>query len=358
MRVLMVTYAMDSESPVLWWQDRVARAVASRCERLLVLTEALGVSAQPANVQVRVVPRWRQRLPARPLGAKGLMARGVARWCEAEGVTVCFVHMAAEWAPRLAPWLRRLGIPIVLWYAHGTAGPTVRRAHDAATRVITSSREGFPLPSAKVRVIGQGIDVERFGLRDRPLAPRDVVVVGRLSARKRINLAIQAFAEAARRRADLRLRLVGPVLNRADRRYVESLHGLVRQLHLEHRVSFEGPRSPATLASVFQTALVHLSVSLTGSLDKAVLEALSTGCPVLASGEPFRELLAEVPSLWLENDAPAAIGQRIEQLHQNWRRYDPMALRSLVVGRHDLDRHVEALVRELEGAVAETQPGR
>lgn len=358
MRVLMVTYAMDSESPVLWWQDRVARAVASRCDRLLVLTEALGVSTAPANVQVRVVPRWRQRLPARPLGAKGLMARGVARWCEAEGVTVCLVHMAAEWVPRLAPWLSRLGIPIVLWYAHGTVGRSVRRAHDAATRVVTSSREGFPLPSAKLRVIGQGIDVERFGLRDRPAAPRDVVVVGRLSARKRIDLAIQAFAEAARRLPDLRLRVVGPVLNRADRRYVASLHSLVRTLHLGERVRFEGPRAPGTLAGVYQAALVHLSVSLTGSLDKAVLEALSTGCPVLVSGEAFREVLAEMPTLWLENDTPAAIGERIEELYRHWGRYHPMALRSLVVGRHDLDRHVEKLVRELESTVAEARPGR
>jgi glycosyltransferase involved in cell wall biosynthesis len=358
MRVLMVTFAMDATSPVLWWQDRVARALARRCDQLLVLTEAVGPGPWPANVRLFVVPRWMQRIPGRMLGAKWLVGPKVAAWCKAAQLDVCFVHMAAEWVPRLRPWLGRLRVPIVLWYAHGTTTRRLRHAHEGVVRVLTSSPEGFDLRSDKVRVIGQGIDVGRFCLRRTPSDPQDVVVVGRLSPRKRVDLAILAFAEAVGQGAsDLRLRLVGPVLNRADRRYLVGLRELVARLGLDVRVRFDGPLPPDGVVALHETALVHLSVSRTGSLDKAVLEALSTGCPVLASGEAFRGLLAPFPGLFLEDDAPAAIGRRLAQVRSTWREYDPATLRGLVVGRHDLDRYVEEVMYELGALVGAARVG-
>lgn len=347
---MMVAFAMDSASPVLWWQERVARALAGRCERLLVLTEQLGRATLPANAAVRVVPRWMQRAPARLAGAKRLMTPAVAAWCRREAVTVCLVHMAAEWVPQLHLSLDRLGIPIVLWYAHGTVTPALRRAHTHAVRVLTSTAEGFRIPSDKVSVIGQGIDTERFPLRGTPPDPRDVIVVGRVSPRKRIHVAIEAFAEARRVGTDLRLRIVGPTLNRTDRRYARDLADQADRLGVARSITFEGPRAVDDLAGLYQTALGLLSLSETGSLDKAPLEALASGCPVLVAGEAFRTLLRGLPAAHLEDDRPGAIARRLVELAAGWRAWDPGMLRGIVVGRHDLDHYLDQVMSALEMA--------
>jgi glycosyltransferase involved in cell wall biosynthesis len=289
-------------------------------------------------------------LPSR-LGLPVLYNFRVARLCRAHRIDVCFVHMASDWAYYLFPALRLLNVPILLWYAHGTVTPRLRLAHACATRVVTSTPDGFRIRSNKVRIIGQGVDTDLFQPpAARPANSAEIVAIGRVSRRKRIYLLV-AVMDALRLTdgaPPLTLRVIGPLLTADDQLYRQALDAEIGRLGLTQPISFEGHIPLERLPVVYQTAWLHLSVSNTGSLDKAVLEALACGCQVLTSNEAFRELLAAYPEFIIADERPEAIAAQVLALYQRRSAYDPAALRALVVGRHDLKTFARKLVEQMQ----------
>lgn len=352
-RLLVVNFAMDRASPVLAWQESVVQALADRCEHVVVLTEHVGDHRVAPNVEVHAVPAAFCRLPLRPCGAKWLMLAPVWRWCARARVDACFVHMNHTWAYRLWPVLRLRGIPTAAWYAHGHTSWRLRLSTAAASGMLTSSPEGLRLASPKVRVIGQAIDTTLFRPPEDAGGPkRDVVYVGRVAPRKRVDRLVEAMA-VVRRLAPglpLRLRVVGPTLP-GDEGYAAALRARAAELGLDDAVEWTGPLARAETAGLYRSAFVHLNVSATGSMDKTVLEALACGCPVLTSNEAFRDLLAAWPAMRLEDDAPAAIARRILAAYRA-PAGPPAALRELVAGRHDLEGWVERVLAALGAAAA------
>lgn len=355
MRLLLINFAMDSGSPVLAWQQSVARRLAARCERLVILTEHTGSCELPDNVQLHRVPRV-LTTPLRALGAKWLMNVPVWRWCEKERFDAAFVHMNAEWVYRLAPCWRQFGLPVLLWYAHGTVTGRLRRAHAHATCVVTSSPEGFRIRSPKVRVIGQGIDTDLF----KPSAPRPdtptIVAVGRVSRRKSVDLMLETLAwlrsHAPHR---FRLRVIGPTLTRDDSVYAAELAEIVRKRNLAGCVSFEGPRPMSELPEIYGSAFLHLNLSQTGSMDKAILESLACGCQTLTSNESVVSLFSDFPELVIRNRTPEAIGAQICEAYERRHAIAPDRLRRLVAGRHDLDSYAERITSILAELTRQAQ---
>jgi glycosyltransferase involved in cell wall biosynthesis len=352
-RVLIVNYEMDDDSPVLAWQARVARELAGQVEKVVVLTERIGRRGGAPNMVVELFGRLPLGLPRR-LGLPALYNFRVARLCRDHRIDVCFIHMASDWAYYLYPALRLRNIPILLWYAHGTVSRRLRLAHACATRVVTSTPEGFRIHSNKVRVIGQGVDADLFQPPAAPLASSgEIVTVGRVSRRKRIDLLLDVM-DSLRRAGSappLTLRVIGPLLTADDRVYQQALDAQIERLGLREQVAFTGHVPLEQLPAVYQTAWLHLSVSKTGSLDKTVLEALACGCPVLTSNEAFRELLAGYPEFVIGDERPEAIAEQILALYQRRNTYDPATLRALIVGRHDLKSFALRLVEQMRELV-------
>lgn len=354
LKLLVVNFQMDERSPVLAWQQAVARELARRCAHVTVLTEHVGAYASAPNLDVRAVPHRFCRAPLRWVGAKWLAALPIAALARRGRFDACFVHMSHEWVARLWPFLAPAGVPIALWYAHGSAGRRLRLSHRLADRVVTSSPEGFRLASEKAVVIGQAIDVDLH----RPLPPAeprdDVLSVGRIAPRKRVELVVDAFAALRDLRPErhFRLRLAGPVLP-GDRDYARRLRERIAAHGLADRVDWLGALDTSDLPALYRSAFAHLNVSRTGSMDKTVLEALACGCPVLTSNEAFRDLLRGHRDLFLADEDPRAIARRLLDLRERGR---PAAgaLRSLVVGRHDLDGWVDRVLAEL-GALTEAR---
>lgn len=355
MRILLINFVMDRNSPVLAWQHSVALRLAAKCERLVVLTEVIGDCDLPGNVEVRRVPRILMT-PLRIFGAGWLMNIPVWRWCARERFDAVFVHMSADWAYRLAPCWRQFGLPVLLWYAHGTVTNRLRKAHEQAACVVTSTPEGFRIPSSKVRVIGQGIDTDLFT----PPASRPdnatIVAVGRVSRRKSVDLMLDTLAwlKANAPQYPFNLRIIGPTLSRDDSAYAVELGDSVERRDLA--VTFEGPRSMGELPAVYGSAFLHLNLSQTGSMDKTILESLACGCPTLTANEAVFPLLEGFPQLIVRHRTPEAIGAQICDAYERRLAMGSTELRRLVTGRHDLGAYSErvcAILTELtQGAAA------
>jgi glycosyltransferase involved in cell wall biosynthesis len=341
-RLLLINFAMDPGSPVLGWQQNVARRLAARCDRVVILTERSAPCDLPANVEVHCVPRL-LTTPLRIFGVRWLMNIPVWRWCARERFDAVFVHMNADWVYRLAPCWRRFQIPVLLWYAHRSVTNRLRRSHAHAACVITSTPEGFRIPSPKVRVIGQGVDTDLFTLPATRPESTTIVAVGRVSRIKSVDLMLEAMAwlNAHAPRIPFKLRIVGPTLTRDDRAYRAELDDLVRRHGLADVVTFEGPRPMAALPEVYASAFLHLSLIGTGAIDKGILESLASGCPTMSSNESVFPLLDTLPSLVVRDQTPEGIGRQILQAYGHRHEFSPARLRALVVGRHDINSYTE-----------------
>lgn len=354
MRVLIINYELDETSAVLAWQARVVKELAQQCEFVAVLTERVGRFEPPSNMHVQVLDPHPFGLPRR-FGLALLLNRQVRGICRCYHIDACFIHMAADWAYFLCPTFWLLRIPVLMWYAHGTVTFRLRLAHACVTRVVTSTPEGFRLPSRKVHVIGQGIDTDLFQPPSAYTEPRrDVITISRVSRRKRIDLLLSVMEQMRRtpNAPDLRLRIVGPLLTADDLAYDAELRRRLWSLGLQDCVEFTGFVPQEHTPAFYRSAFLHINVSRTGSIDKTVLEALACGCPVLTSNEAFRGILAQYPEFVIDDGRPEAIAAQILALYTRRDQYRADELRALIVGKHDVHAYCQKVLGHLEEMLA------
>lgn len=348
MRLLLLNLVTDADSPVQGFTTVWINALARRCEYVDVLTMRAGRIAVAENARVFSVGKERGYSEPRRLLEFYRLLNGLLR---ERAYDACFAHMNTLFSILAAPLLKPRGIPITLWYAHGAVTPKLRLAEKLADRVVSSSPEGFRLPSRKLTIIGQGIDTEAFTPTSQPAErPFTIVSVSRLAPVKRV----EVMVEAARLLAQMpdtppfRLRVFGT----AEPKYAAYQHGLrelVARYHLEALVEFAGPVVYADVPAAYQSADVMVNTSQTGSVDKAVLEAMACGLPVISANEAFQPILREWGDLLLmPPDAPDALAERLRRLMQmppEARRELGCALREIVVRDHSLEQLVGRLMR-------------
>jgi len=333
--------------------------LSQRVEAIHVFTEWLGDFEVPDRVSLTAMPHRPLGVP-RTLGAAWLMLPSLIASIERFRPDACFVHMAHEWCYRIGPYLKVRGIPLLLWYAHGSVPWRLQLSTRIASRIVTSTPEGFRIATPKKRVIGQAIDTGLFVIpSDRRIQP-EIVTVGRVSRRKRTMLLVEAMALLVGRPGlcGARLVIAGPQLTLDDDVYRREIDARIEELGLDRNVQVTGPMQQPETARLYRTAALHVNVSATGSMDKTVMEALACGCPVLTSNEAFATDLVSFPEMLLSDPTPAALADRIAAWLGGEHGIEPQRLRDLVIGRHDLEGYTRKIVCELEDLVRERRGPR
>ena len=123
----------------------------------------------------------------------------------------------------------------------------------------------------------------------------------------------------------------GPLLPR-DHKYLQTLKDFIKEKGLEDKVDFIGSVAHTKVAEIYNNHDVFISMSGTGSVDKSVLEAMSSGLTVITSNEAFKSLLPT--QYFLEKKSPDTLAEYIEILAKESR--PNHVLRQLVVDRHSL----------------------
>ncbi|MFV0525350.1 MAG: glycosyltransferase family 4 protein [Acidimicrobiales bacterium] len=139
----------------------------------------------------------------------------------------------------------------------------------------------------RIHVVRCGIDLDAFTYRDpRPLPARPVIMlVGRLSPEKGVEVLLDALARLTAAGRDLELRIVGDGPDRAG------LEKRVSELGLGDRVGFLGELPPAEVSERLADADVFCLPSFAEGLPVAIMEAMARGVPVVASS------IAGIPEL-------------------------------------------------------------
>jgi glycosyltransferase involved in cell wall biosynthesis len=187
LRVLMITQKVDLDDDVLGFTHVWVNRLAERVAQLHVL--ALGVGRHELHDNITLYSMGKERGAGR-LRRFVNFNRIVAPLVLRRQVDLVFVHMAPLYAILAAPWTKLARVPIVLWYAHGYVSRKLRVAHWLVDRVVSSTPEGFCLPSEKLVVVGQGIDTGVFKPVEgpQPKRPFTVLSVGRIHRSKIMRL--------------------------------------------------------------------------------------------------------------------------------------------------------------------------
>ena len=161
MRLVFVTQRVDADDPILGATVAKLRALAQRCDELVVITDRIGVHDLPANARCT-------RSEPRPLG-RGLryMRALVPLLLSRRRADALIAHMCPIYLVLAAPLAKIVRVPLAIWYTHWAIDWELPR-RDGARRRRASASTAVPTRSTGPRCfgIGHGIDVAQFGARD------------------------------------------------------------------------------------------------------------------------------------------------------------------------------------------------
>jgi glycosyltransferase involved in cell wall biosynthesis len=349
LRLLLFNLLTDADDSNLGFTTDWINRLAARCESIDVLTMRAGRLAVAENVRVYSVGKERGYGEAR----RALeFYRHLFRLLRNNHYDICFAHMMPLFAVMGAPLLKLWRVPIVLWYTHKAVSLKLRLAEKVSYRIVTASQESFRLSSPKTRIIGHGVDTDLFvpsPVRRLPNQPFVVVSVGRIAPVKSLQTLIEA-ANSLYQNLDfhrLRVSIVGEAESR-DVNYLAHMHELVSMFRLAEVVDFAGAVSHARVVSEYQEADVMVNTSKTGSIDKAVLEAMACGLPVVTSNEAFKSILAPWSDLLLippESPGKLVVSLlRLKDMTWEERAALGLQLREIVLRDHSLQGLVDKLM--------------
>jgi glycosyltransferase involved in cell wall biosynthesis len=331
---------------------------------------------------VRVV-----RLPQPPERVLGMWSymRELARWLERNRgrFDLAYVSQLKHDAYVAIRAGRRLGFPVVLraagvgvsgdcsWLASGRCRGRIRRQAQRADAVIAPSpvaqaeltaarfpverlvllESGVPIPEARTAA-GRTLARETIGYSNAALSLDErtllAVYTGRLDATKGLGTLIAAWAKVVERQLDARLWLIGEGPEHAALEKQIHARGLSGRVQLVG--SFDNYEDMLLAADLFILPSHEVGLSL------ALLEAMATGLPVVASDIAGNRRLVDdrASGLLVPSGDAAALAAAIERVFEepDWAAGLGAAGRRKVKERYSLDRmvdeHVALFLRLLE----------
>ncbi len=346
-RLLLFNLATDIEHPMLGFTTYWIRELASRVAFIHVITMRAGRLELPENVRVYSVGKeLGYSEPRRAFEFYRLLLHIL----RTEAIDGCFSHMMPIFSVLASPLLRARGIPLVTWYAHPSVTPTLKLAHLASNRMVTSLPNAYPYRAGKLTVIGQGIDTALFAPAATSTVDNHMILcVGRISRVKDHATLLRATALLP---PGYRLVILGATAGADDEACLAELQGLVVELKLEKVVVFEKPVPPADLPVHFRRCAVHVNLTPAGFGDKVAWEAMSCGRPCLVANEDFRETLGRYESelLFRYGDPGDLAGKIAALLRASAAERDEIGqyLRLQVERLHSLPRLATRILEELQ----------
>lgn len=258
----------------------------------------IGEAAQDALLrEMRGVSRNVAHWVGRHVSARDVwQALLVRRWAKRRGVTHLHTHFGG-YAATVAYLARLMGGPSysVTLHAFDIFRETVNR--ELLRRVIANSafcvtvsqfnaaylRDEIKADTGKVRVLYNGIPLERFPYSEGPREPGTILGVGRLIEKKGFHYLIRACAKLVEQGRSIRCDIVGEGPQK------DELKAEIKRLGLKDNVRLVGawPQEQVARAlckaSLFALPCVEAKDGNMDALPTVLLEAMAAGCPCVST---------------------------------------------------------------------------
>lgn len=326
-RILIYNYSMNSDNSIFSHQLQIANFVHARLPRTAIIT----AECQRTDFDLQRFPfaislGWK---PSQPL--KNLFRLLVAFFKSEQSFKpdIVFFHMTNLQSCLLGPVYRILGRKQILWYAHRSNPLTLRISSLFMDKLLTSTPGSIPHGYPAVP-IGQAIDTNLFHFYDQfyQLSEIKLIHIGRLDPSKRIDELIE-FAEKNRENFNIsHITFVG-TFSPQNHDYLESIM-IQHKKSIDSRfVRFVGAQNRLVLPSILKQHNLFLHF-FEGSLDKALLEAVCFGIPVVSINSEFLSLFGS------RSGAGAEDVDYLKKEITALRSLAPRELRELLVARSEI----------------------
>ena len=347
MKLLIITQAVDQDDSNLGFFCRWVTKFAAHCEHVLVICLREGTHALPQNVEV--LSLGKEKGASRLMRVIRFYRYVVSRRSEYDAV---FVHMNPEYIVLAGRLWRRWHKSVALWYAHKSVTRRLRRALNYVSYVFTVSPTSFRIPTPKLRVVGHGIDTELFkpGMHEESAYLR-VMTAGRIAESKRLVEMLQVLDVLAERGVRFTFTVVGEALTPAEERYADVLKQEIAKRPYRDAVTLLGAVPYIRLPELLNAQDIVLNFGMTGNMDKAGLEALAAGVPLLTTNEAFEPLLSPY-GLYVKSRMPADIAQALDEFMNRPDKAAVMAtLRNKVIAEHSLQALIPKILTQLNSGM-------
>jgi glycosyltransferase involved in cell wall biosynthesis len=277
-------------------------------------------------------------------------AAGFARWCRSHRIAV--VHSCDFDANTFAlPVAAVAGVPLRVGSRRELASDKTsaqialqRHACRCAHVIVANSsaaadsllREG--VPDARIRVIPNGVNLERFAFPRSVRPVRTILTVANLRREKAHEVLFGAIARVAPRHPALRLRLAGDGPRAAE------LRALAASLGVADRITFLGHRDD--VSALLEDADAFVLPSRSEAFPNSVMEAMASGLPVIASavGGLLELVYSGRTGVLVPVDDRGALADAIDSLIADPERAHALgeAARAEIAHRYSFDRMVQS----------------
>lgn len=261
-----------------------------------------------------------------------------------------FCHQNPEYTILIAPYAKLFRKKIVSWYTHKAVNWKLHLLNLLTDRIITASAKSCRLKNRKkIEVTGHGIDVNHFKKDERRVNDKfNIVSIGRIAPTKDCNTLVEAVEILVRNgMKNIRVKIIGtPVLAR-DREYYRNLLSAIKEKELSEYVQcFGSGIAHNQILEEYLCSDLMVNLSHTGSVDKAVLEAMACERLVLTCNEAFVNILND-QRLLFEKKNPQDLAQKITKLmilSEDEKGEIGQRLRKEVVENHNLNNLIQKIL--------------
>ena len=344
MNLLIITQKVDEQDAILGFFVGWLKEFSKSVEKVFVITLFKGDYDLPQNVEVFSLGKEEgksriSRLLKFRKYAKELLPKTDA----------VLAHMCPEYIVAINHLIKKSfnqevkksNKPLYLWYTHKSVSKYLIKAEKIVKKIFSASQESCRLESDKIVVTGHGIDLEHFKLSEKVQSNElKMVTVGRITPRKNLAVIIEAINQLPSEiKNQVRLKFIGETLLEGDIKYLSELKIQVTRDKLQDIIEFVGPITYEKLSQALSHADLFINVSKTGSVDKAVLEAMALNVPVITSNEAFKNIL---PAKYLCEDS-----QLTEKIVEFYNNRPSDNLRKIVEQNHSLKNLVKKIINEI-----------
>ncbi|MBM4399494.1 MAG: glycosyltransferase [Candidatus Cloacimonetes bacterium] len=241
---------------------------------------------------------------------------------------------------------KRLEIPYIMTEHHGIIGHLLQSRClrkqilnvycDSAKTIVVSEFtknqiEKYSSHNFTCEVIPNGVQVERFTVKDKNTEPRNLVYIGNLIHSKGIHILIIALSVLKEQNLRYRLSVIG------DGKYKDELVKLTKSLNVESYVTFFGAKSSKDIDRLLPEHDILILPSFVESFSIVLIEAMAAGLPVIATkcGGPELIVTEETGSLITPNSVNELVDALVNMI-KNWDKYNPDNIRNYVSQRYDI----------------------
>ncbi len=308
MRLLIVTQAVDLDDPVLGFFHRWIEEFAKHCEGIHVVCLREDRHQLPANVRVHCLGKTTYKGRSFVNRARYVFRFYRYIWMLRRQYDAVFVHMNPEYVV-LGGFLWRLwGKKIALWFIHPRRSFSLAAAVQIATVVLSARTESVPIRTSRLLPIGLGIDTNAFSPPSLPADGRTILSLGRLDAVKRVDVLIDALSRLHESGVPFSADIYGsPTDPQAD--YAHDIRNAMAPLTLEGVLSLHDAVPNAQAPAIYRNHAIFVNLTPTGSFDKAIAEAMASGCVVVAANDSLKNV---VPAKLRSDGSPESTARAIE----------------------------------------------